>query len=545
MTERLDLPRRYREQLEALLREHVPGVDVWAYGSRVSGDSHEGSDLDLVLRSPTLEPLGAEYLDLVEALETSNIPILVQVHDWTRLPRSFHHEISRDYVVVQEAAKQSTAGEWRKVTLGDLLSLSNGASSPKRSGDSPHPVFGSNGIIGFSDETNTNPHTIIIGRVGSYCGSLYYSGKSCWVTDNAIRADTGNDAHPKFLYYLLHSLNLNEWKTGSGQPLLNQTILASIPTSVPPLPEQRAIAHVLGTLDDKIELNRRMNETLEEMARALFKSWFVDFDPVRAKAALKQHDLGHHAVPDGEPSGNGAAPAAEWTVERARVYLDGMDPQIVDLFPDRLVDSELGEIPDGWEVKALLELVELNPRESMKRGTIAPYLNMAALPTSGPSPDQAPLRKFKSGTRFRNGDTLFARITPCLENGKTAFIQSMPPSVVGWGSTEFIVMRAKPPVPPEYAYLLARDPPLRAHAIQNMTGTSGRQRARTEALASYLLPSSSRDVWMGFSSIARSIFSRIEANRRRSIALVAERDALLPKLMSGKLAVNPTGSGRL
>ncbi len=105
MTDRLDLPRRYREQLEALLREHVPGVEVWAYGSRVSGNSHEGSDLDLVLRGPTLKPLGGEYLDLIEALEESNIPILVQAHDWTRLPRAFHREIARDYVALIETSQ--------------------------------------------------------------------------------------------------------------------------------------------------------------------------------------------------------------------------------------------------------------------------------------------------------------------------------------------------------------------------------------------------------------------------------------------------------
>ena len=96
MADRLDLPRCYREQLETLLREHVPGVEVWPYGSRVSGESHAGSDLDLVLRSPTLEGLGGEYLDLIEALETSNIPMLVEVHDWARLPESFHQEIGRD-----------------------------------------------------------------------------------------------------------------------------------------------------------------------------------------------------------------------------------------------------------------------------------------------------------------------------------------------------------------------------------------------------------------------------------------------------------------
>ena len=106
MTDRLALPRRYREQLEALLREHVPGVEVWAYGSRVSGRSHEGSDLDLVLRGPALEPLGVEYVDLTEALEQSNIPILVQAHDWAKLPESFHREIERYYVVVQNGAEK-------------------------------------------------------------------------------------------------------------------------------------------------------------------------------------------------------------------------------------------------------------------------------------------------------------------------------------------------------------------------------------------------------------------------------------------------------
>jgi len=118
MTDRLDLPLRYREQLEALLRAHVPDAEVWAYGSRVNGRSHDGSDLDLVLRSPTLKPLGGEYLDFIEALHQSNIPILVQARDWARLPDSFHREIEREYVVVQDQAEETPAGNWRELTLG-------------------------------------------------------------------------------------------------------------------------------------------------------------------------------------------------------------------------------------------------------------------------------------------------------------------------------------------------------------------------------------------------------------------------------------------
>ena len=120
MTEHLDLPRRYRDQIEALLREHMPDVEVWAYGSRVSGRSHEGSDLDLVLRGPDLKRIDSGQLaDLIEALEESNVPIIVQAHDWARLPERFHREIEREYVVL-------VAGEWVQTSLSDLIDIRHG-----------------------------------------------------------------------------------------------------------------------------------------------------------------------------------------------------------------------------------------------------------------------------------------------------------------------------------------------------------------------------------------------------------------------------------
>ena len=138
MTDRLDLPRRYRERLEALLREHVPDAEAWAYGSRVNGRNHEGSDLDLVLRSPTLQPLGKGYADLLEAIEESNIPILVQAHDWARLPESFHREIERNYVVVRKRAEQSgVTNEWRKVPLGEVIELKREYDLPKKDREQP------------------------------------------------------------------------------------------------------------------------------------------------------------------------------------------------------------------------------------------------------------------------------------------------------------------------------------------------------------------------------------------------------------------------
>ena len=272
--------------------------------------------------------------------------------------------------------------------------------------------------------------------------------------------------------------------------------------SLPPLQEQRTIAHILGTLDDKIELNRRMNETLEAMARALFKSWFVDFDPVRAK--MEGRDT-------------------------------GLPQDIAELFPDRLVDSEMGEIPEGWTVARLAELVDINPKRSLRRGQIAPYLPMASMPTRGHVPDSVDVRPFGSGIRFANGDTLVARITPCLENGKTAYVDFLPDNEVGWGSTEYIVLRPRPPLPNQFAYCLARSVGFREFAIQNMSGTSGRQRVPAAALAAFSMVAPPVRLAAQFGEAAGLFLDRASRAGRQSRTLAALRDTLLPRVMSGEI----------
>jgi type I restriction enzyme S subunit len=317
-----------------------------------------------------------------------------------------------------------------------------------------------------------------------------------------------NGADPRYASYYLGHPDVREWIVrhahGATMPNLNTSILAACPFLEPPPAEQRAIAHILGTLDDKIELNRRMSETLEAMARALFKSWFVDFDPVRAKA-------------------EGRDP--------------GLPQPLADLFPDSFEDSELGEIPRGWEVKRLPELIEVNPPRALRKGEVAPYLDMANMPTRGHSPDSVIERSFGSGMRFVNGDTLVARITPCLENGKTAFVDFLAPGQIGWGSTEYIVLRSKPPLPAEFAYCLARSDGFRDFAIQSMTGSSGRQRVPAESLDHYLLTSCPEPIAHAFGSIVASMFARASKASAESRTLAALRDALLPKLISGELRV--------
>lgn len=289
---------------------------------------------------------------------------------------------------------------------------------------------------------------------------------------------------------------------GHGTGRLNSDELKALEIGLPPKAEQRAIAHILSTLDDKIELNRRRNQTLEAMARALLKDWFVDFGPVRAKLEGRDAYL----------------PADLWQ-----------------LFPDRLDD---GGTPEGWEMVPASELIEFNPTEPLRKGTPAPYLDMASLPTSGSWPEPPVMRDFGSGMRFRNGDTLLARITPCLENGKTAFVQCLPDDTVGWGSTEYIVMRPKAPVPAGYAYLLARDDAFREHAIRSMTGTSGRQRAQGDSVATFKVASPpDENLWHAFEKLVSPTFESIKSNAKASETLSALRDTLLPKLISGEMRI--------
>jgi type I restriction enzyme S subunit len=335
---------------------------------------------------------------------------------------------------------------------------------------------------------------------------FWWHGPEGWLNQHVFRVTPAEGIDPTFFFYLLRYLKpnfvgiaRNKQTTGLGH--VTKRDLEHIEAAYPAHAEQRAIAHILGTLDDKIELNRRMSETLEAMARALFKSWFVDFDPVRAKA--EDRDLGH-------------------------------PKPLADLFPARLIDSELGEIPEGWEVAALPEVIEVNPTRPLPKGEVAPYLDMANMPTRGHTPDAVVDRPFGSGMRFMNGDTLVARITPCLENGKTAYVDFLEDRHVGWGSTEYIVLRPRPPLPPEFAYCLARGVEFRDFAIQSMTGSSGRQRVPAESLSHFRMVVAPKPIAEMFGKAITPLFARASKAAEEARTLATLRDTVLPTLISGE-----------
>lgn len=325
---------------------------------------------------------------------------------------------------------------------------------------------------------------------------------------------------------------------GSVQSVINLKELKKLEIPLPEKGIQDRIANILLTLDEKLQCNHQINQTLEQMAQAIFKSWFVDFEPVKAKiAALEAGGSEEDALLAAMQaiSGKGETELTSLQAEQPAQYAELR--ATAELFPSAMQDSELGEIPEGWGVDHLSELIQFNPRRSLKKGTLAPYLDMKNVPTSGHLADDVVLRQMNSGTKFVNGDTLLARITPCLENGKTAYVDFLDSDQVGWGSTEYIVMRSQEPYPESISYFIARDESFRQHAIQSMTGTSGRQRANAKALAE--LP------WIIYPLALAEAFNRVafpyiklaRSHGDESKSLSGIRDTLLPKLLSGELSV--------
>jgi type I restriction enzyme S subunit len=181
-----------------------------------------------------------------------------------------------------------TNKDWKKVRLGDVIQFKNGKKRPNPKGQ--YPVYGGNGILDYADIYNFE-NVVVVGRVGAYCGNVFFEPNKLWVSDNAIAAINLDTTDTRYNYYLLQHLNLNKRHIGTSQPLLTQEILNRIVINLPPLPIQRRIAAVLSSLDDKIELNRRMNATLEQIAQAIFKNWFVDFEPFK-KGKFVESELG-------------------------------------------------------------------------------------------------------------------------------------------------------------------------------------------------------------------------------------------------------------
>ncbi len=294
-------------------------------------------------------------------------------------------------------------------------------------------------------------------------------------------------ADPKFVYYFFKQPSTfaicQSLGSQAAQPNVNLTVLGGFRILLPERPRQERISIVLSAYDDLIENNRRRMALLEESARLLYREWFV------------------------------------------RLRFPGYEHT-------RIIEG----VPDGWERASTPEAIEINPKTPLNGQEEHWSVRMADLSINSMIVENAVRSQNRSGSKFRNGDTLFARIAPCLENGKTAFINFMAEGEIGRGSTEFIVLRGKR-VTPEFVYCLARTYDFRENAIKSMIGSSGRQRVQESCFDKFLVLIPPKSLLATFNDYVHPAFEQIRVVHSMNQKLRAARDLLLPKLMSGELAV--------
>lgn len=406
------------------------------------------------------------------------------------------------------------SSDLQSTKLESLITFSNGRSSPDRSDDRAFPVYGSNGLIGWANETNSPANSIVIGRVGSYCGSVHFSQSACWVTDNAIRATAKGDNDPYFLYYLLKHLDLNNWRSGSGQPLINQSTLNSIDVTVPASFSQRLIGSFISSLDDRITLLRETNATLEAIAQALFKSWFVDFDPVRAKAE------GHQP--------------------------EGMDVAAAALFPDSFEESELGSVPKGWEVLPLRQLCAFQKGCSYKGDGLADgegayMFNLGCFNKPRVYAFQKVKRyvgDYKPKHQVYPGDLIIANTDMTQQRdilGRPLLVPSgMEPGFISHHVFKVEVGERFGNQIRDFLFFSFQQAVFRERAVGYATGTTVLALPR-DALEEHCVVLPSQSLLMAFSDVVSPLLSTIHENEERATLLTQLRDTLLPRLISGQL----------
>jgi type I restriction enzyme, S subunit len=338
-----------------------------------------------------------------------------------------------------------------------------------------YQIFHNDIIIATVGSWASNPNSIVgkVIRVPKKAHGAFLNQNSV-----ILRVKDGTDQN--FIFYKLKSKDFSDHLIAGARGSANQASVSledifKFKFNLPNLEIQKKIATILSSLDDKIENNLNINQTLEEIARTLFNEM---------------------CLPKGD------------------------------------------DLPEGWRVGKLSDLVTLNPKLQIKKGSVSIYIEMKDLNENSATIKNSREREFTSGSKFQNGDVLLARITPCLENGKTGLVSFLEENEIGWGSTEFIVLRGKEEAGRCFVYCLSRFEPFRNYAIKSMVGSSGRQRVVESILADYELAIPPEKILKEFEKTVNPFFNEIFANEQQNQTLKEIRDSLLPKLMSGEIEVN-------
>jgi len=383
----------------------------------------------------------------------------------------------------------SAACEYSKVRISaDKVSLSNYISTenmvPNRGG-----VALAESVPDAKTFLAYIPGNILLSNIRPYFKKIWFADRKGGCSNDVLVLNVKKNTNARFLYYVLSDNNFFNYSTvtskGTKMPRGSKHAIMKYLVPDMDLPTQQRIADILSTYDDLIENNNKRIALLEKAAQELYKEWFVRFR-----------------------------------------------------FPGHETTRFVNGLPEGWNRVKLSELIEFNPTIKNTGSTRYKIIPMVALSTSNMIIDetQIGISENLTGCRFNNGDTLLARITPCLENGKTGFVQCLDDFEVAGGSTEFIVMRSKK-LNPYIVYFIARDQAFRDCAIASMNGADGRQRVKPDRLKKLQWLHPPMYIVDAFGEIVRPSFKLIRKLSLQNQNLAKQRDLLLPRLMSGKLEV--------
>ncbi len=503
-----------------ILNTHVPDREVWAFGSRVTGSSKETSDLDLAIIGETPLDFGT-LASLRDAFSESRIPYKVDVVDWSTIGETFKNIILKNKIVIKKNIEVKKI--WPEFPLEKCMStiIDYRGKTPRKSTsgiplitakiikagriEKPTEFIDQKEYIKWISRGISEPGDIVVTTEAPLGEVAQLNSQKVALAQRVITLRGKNGfLDNTFLKFLMQSDyiqdQLKSRATGTTVVGIRQSEIRKIWLPLPPLHEQRAIAHILGTLDDKIELNRRMNETLEAMARAIFKSWFVDFDPVRAKAEGRD---------------------------------TGLPKEIADLFPDGFEESELGKIPRGWKIGELCDLAVQKRRniQPTKIEAETPYIGLEHMPRKSIALSEWAFSESIESNKFEfnKGDILFGKLRAYFHKVGVA-------PVNGVCSTDILVIS---PIKNEWFGFVLSHVSSDSFVEYTDLGASGTRMPRTnwDHMKKYPLIVPSINVSEIFTSKISSLIGKLIENVHASKTLAGLRDTLLPKLLSGEIRV--------
>ena len=544
----IDITAGQRKTILTLLQRHLPGTEAWVYGSRAKWTSRPQSDLDLVVFATPEQRRGVG--NLREAFEESDLPFRVDLFVWDEVPETFLEQIEAEHAVLagvptpSMSGKSRIAGEWRSINLGRVCTKIGSGATP-RGGKDVYLSSGTYSLIRSQNVLNSGFHHDGLAYISEQHASELASvevlngdvllnitgdsvARACQVAPCVLPARVNqhvaiirpdpDELDPRFLrYYLVSSqmqAKLLSWASSGGtRNALTKGMIESFDVPAPQdIDEQRAIVNILGTLDDKIEVNRRMNETLEAMVRALFKSWFVDFNPVRAKA-------------EGRDS--------------------GLPRPLADLFPARLVQSELGKTPDGWSVATLADHFEPVKGVSYKGSGLGddgvPLHNLNSIYEGGGYKYDG--IKYYSGEHAERhvvlpGDVIVANTEQGHERLLIGYAAVVPRVYGNYGIASHHIYRLRPRpgsrLKGSYLCFLLNSPQMHDLVSGFANGTTVNM-LPIDALQKPPIVCPSGPLIEAFDALATNARQRCEELLLESRTLASLRDLLLPKLISGEI----------